>query len=224
MSLTKNVSLLQQLKNWLTNTKPNNTDLAKRLEQEHKTLFLYLVDATNFYLNLVKKFPKASRSTAQTKILSDYLLTAIKVKDKWMAQQKELEKAGVPVFTPKFFDYTTQAALNDKAAKMRAGIAGADDAIGVAFLVPLIWFGVVSVAGWATTKIVDMLTTTTQEQMALMHATEQTAKNLGLSPDQSAALLQSNTAAVDNKILPSGGSMILYLGLGLAAYLFLNKK
>jgi hypothetical protein len=222
------MELLKSLKNWLSNSKPSKEELAKRLEQEHKTLFLYLVDATNYWYNLSKKLPKKTRTAAQSKILADYLAKGLKAASVWNAQQKQLETVGVPKYAPKFFDPLTLPDLNARAQKIRSGLAGAEsENLGLpVFVVPLIWFGVVTVAGWASTKIVDMLTTTTQEQEQLMLATKQTALELGLNPDQSAALLTENAKGVDSDLFGGGGSIILYLGIAAVLYfgLMSNKK
>ena len=224
--LVKNIGLVTQLKNWLTNSKPNNTELAKRLEQEHKSLFLFLVDATNFYLNLQRLNAAGKLSTAQRAAMVNYLAKGLLTVNKWKAQQAKLESIGVKKFSPTFFNLSAQKELNTIAEKIRSGLSGENDNdLGVAFLVPLIWFGVVSVAGWSATTIVDMLTTTAQEQEQLMNATKQTALDLGLNSEQAAALLTQNNAAVDNSILPSGGgSILLIAGIGLALFLFTNRN
>lgn len=218
------MDLLKSLKNWLSNSKPGKTELAKRLEQEHKALFLFLVDATNFWANLSRKLPKKTRTQAQSNILAAYLQKGLKAANVWNQQQRQLEAVGVPKYNPKFFDLATQDELNAKANKIRAGLSGEDDVLGIAFVVPLIWFGVVGAASWAATKIVDMLTTTTQEQEQLMLATKQTALDLGLNPDQSAALLSQTASATDDDLFGGGGSLVMYLGIAAILYFGLTAS
>jgi hypothetical protein len=227
------VGFLSDLKFWITSKNPGREDLAKRLEQEHKTTFVYLVDSTNFYLNLVKKFPKATRSAAQTKIISDYLLNGIKIADRWKAKQKELEEIGVKKYDPKFYSFIDQTAINKKAADMRSGISGTgsgDSDLGFPFVIPLLWFGAVAVGSWAVVKITDMLTTSAEEQESLLKTTTQAAKDLNLSPEQAAQLIKDQEAGVETSILPYsgkssfGGGAIYVVGLIALLYYLYNKS
>lgn len=222
------MNLLATLKSWLNSSKPNKEEQAKALEQAHKLLFLSLVDSTNFFLNLVKKYPKATRTAKQSEILKKYLLSGIKAADVWKKQQKQLESLGVPKFDPKFFDLATVKSLQAHADKIRGGATQPLNTLGFPFLIPLLWFGAVSVGSWALVKITDMLTTTTQEQEELMKSTTATAQELGLSNEETKQLLLNNTAALDTNVLPKFGGGGIYI-IGIAALLFYlynqsNKK
>ena len=81
---------LTALREWFKSS-PSKNDTAKALEQAHKMQFLYLVDATNFYFNLVDK-GKAGAA------LTNYLVKGTQLAQKWLNRQMQLEKAGVPVY------------------------------------------------------------------------------------------------------------------------------
>jgi hypothetical protein len=222
------MSLLSTLKSWLSSSKPNKEEQAKALEQAHKLLFLSLVDSTLFFLNLVKKYPKATRTAKQSEILKKYLTAGIKAAHVWKKQQAQLESIGIPKFNPKFFDATTVKELRAHADKIRGGATQPLNTLGFPFLIPLLWFAGVSVSGWALVKITDMLTTTTQEQEDLMKSTTATAQELGLSNEETKQLLLNNTAALDTNVLPKFGGGAIYM-LGVAAFVYYlytqsNKK
>ena len=227
------MGFISDLKAWITSKKPGREDLSKRLEQEHKTTFVYLVDSTNFYLNLIKKFPKATRSAAQTQIIEKYLLNGIKIADRWKAKQKELEKIGVAKYDPKFYSFADQAAINKKANEIRSGKPGSvsgDSDLGFFPAVPLLWFGAVALGSWAVVKITDMLTTSAEEQESLLKTTAQTAKDLNLSPDQSAQLIQDTQGGVETGVLPGsgkagfGGGAIYMIGIAVLLYYLYTKS
>ena len=214
------------LKKWFTDKQPSKEELTQRLLAEQTKTFYYLVEATNVYLNLVKKYPKDSRTPAQAQLLKNYLEKGFAVAIAWDKRQKELEKAGAKKFILKFFDFTDQAQLNKlaKEVKTSGGVAG----IGFVWFVPLLWFSGVSLVAWATTKITDDLTTTAKEQEELINTTKKTCLELKLSPEDCKKLITDTQAGVDNSVLPKGvggiGFLPLLLGAGLIFFLMKNKK
>ena len=200
---------LQAIKDWLK-TNPSKEEAAKSLEQAHKLQFLYLVDATNFYFNLLDAGKKKS-------VLDNYLKKVIPISQKWSNRQLELEKAGAGVYRPIFFNRASREAINTKAAQIRGGLSG-ENHLG---FVPLIVWGLVVAGAWAIERIVDNLTLSAAEQKDLMAATAQTCKDLNLSPADCSALLNKNLDAAKTGSSPfaGAGNYLKYAGIGLLLYI-----
>jgi len=93
------------------------------------------------------------------------------------------------------------------------------------FIPILVWAAIAAYALWTVKQVTDDMTTTTQEKEHLLQVTAETVKDLGLTPDQAAALISQTQAQASEG---SGlGDIIKYglLGLlGLFAVQTFNKN
>ena len=91
---------------------------------------------------------------------------------------------------------------------------------GIGFIPLLIWAVVAIVAAFTAATITDDLTTTTQEKEELLRTTQQTAKELGLTPEQAAGLITQTQAEASQ----GGITDVLKWGLlGVSAILVLPQ-
>ena len=91
---------------------------------------------------------------------------------------------------------------------------------GIGFIPLLIWAVLAIVGAFTAVTITDDLTTTTQEKEELLRTTQQTAKDLGLTPEQAAGLITQTQAEASQ----GGITDVLKWGLlGVAAILVLPQ-
>lgn len=97
-------------------------------------------------------------------------------------------------------DFFYSAALPKLAAMLKKWfpgntVNGPIKSIGEPFTISLLVWAAIALVGFFTAEqIVDDLTTTTQEKAELLKATQDTAKELGLTPDQAAGLITQTQA------------------------------
>lgn len=179
---------------------------AEKLEQEHKQIFCYLVQATNFYQNLLRKFPTTNPT------LLAYSKKVHKIADSWTKRQRELEKKGVPKFDPKFFDFSkaNRKALN---AKMMQLINQSNQ---MGWYTVAIWAGRI-LLGFAVGWIVDQLIDTAKEKKDLQDETLKTCTTLKLNADECKKFMFEQTDAGSSLAKSVTGSIPWYIWLGGAA-------
>ncbi len=234
-------------------SKPKNNDdkltpeQVKQFEREHKLLFIYLAITNNTYCNLfdreykawhAKKLPGTFTDTPEGKIVAN-LGRTIRLKAKgWYEAQTFLEQnAHIPKVSVTLNDFLVnnkRGAISIQAGKYidKSGKVNGIASIGI---IPLIIWGVILIIGAISAAyIVHRLTTTTQDRKDLLIATEQTCKDLNLTPDQCTNVVttvqkeeSSNAKGVTDSVtaVSTGLSNIfLYGGLALISVLLITSK
>lgn len=186
----------------------------RKLEDEHKTQFYYLVQANNFILNTAKQ----DKSVYKNPGFVAYIKSVERLVQKWQGRQTMLEKAGIPKYHPIWFNYAAQPELN----RMLAEIDKERQTKGIAFIPLLIWAIVAIVGLFTAEQIVDETHNTSQEQQELLDKTAQVCKDLKLTPEQCKQMITEQTESTDK-----GGGIFsgigTFVGLGILAYVAVNS-
>ena len=227
-------------------------DQVKQFEREHKLLFIYLAITNNQYTNLFQKGLTAwvnsgnkgsyldSPAYQPIKRLGVQIL--IKAKN-WYETQTFLEQtAGIPkvsVTINDFLQYKKRGAILNQAnvwIDKSGKVSGADGCYQTSIgIIPLIIWGVVAiVSAISAAYVVNRLTTTTQDRQDLLKSAEQTCKDLNLTAQQCADVVQTtqkeesknSEGVTDAAKAVTGGikGMLLYGGLGLGLLFFLKNR
>jgi hypothetical protein len=216
----------------------------KQFEREHKLLFIYLAITNNTYCNLfdreykawhAKKLAGSFTDTPEGKIVAN-LGRTIRLKAKgWYEAQTFLEKnAHIPKVSVTINDFlvnSKRGAISIQAGKY-IDKSGKINGIGI---IPLIIWGAILIIGAISAAyIVHRLTTTTQDRQDLLKATEQTCKDLNLTPDQCANVVttvqkeetNNSKGVTDSVTAVSTGlsDIFLYGGLALIGVLLITSK
>lgn len=226
-------------------------DQVKQFEREHKLLFIYLAITNNQYTNLFQKGLTAwinagtkgsyldSPAYQPIKRLGQTIL--IKAKG-WYETQSYLEQTAlipkVAVTINDFLQYKKRGAILNQAnswISKEGKVSGADGCYKTSIgIIPLIIWGVIAiVSAISAAYIVNRMTTTTQDRKDLLNAAEQTCKDLNLTAQQCADVVQTTQkeetknakAVTDTANAVTGGIKgILLAGAAAIAIIFVAKN
>ena len=211
-------------------SKPSKEQI-QAYELQHKALFCSLVIANNLWLKMPGQYgfnPK-DRNTNKYKEWEKLMFVIADKLRNWSTRQQELEKSGgVPKVPAKYYGlfFKPQNAVElSNFAKSFIKPGSSDGIKGIGFIILIIWAVILLAAFFTAAYIVDKTNVTVKDREDLLKQTEETAKRLGLSPAQTAALI---TSTQQSATPPSGGMFSgllpkVGLGLGLAAF-FLFKQ
>lgn len=171
--------------------------MAKATEQQVKNLeralteqFYYLVQGAAFRIAIARKYGLDSEA------FKKYNLVFVPLVRKWILRDIKYERenlkhgikgiiASGDLKANDFYYSAELPKLVELVKKWNAEITTS----GIGFIPLLIWAALAIVAAFTAVTITDDLTTTTQEKEELLRTTQQTAKELGLTPEQAAGLI-----------------------------------
>lgn len=160
------------------------------LETAMNEMFYYLVQGAAFRIAIARKYGLDSKE------FKNYNAIFVPLVRKWILREVDYErenlKQGIKGIIGSgdlvFEDFFYSASLPKLTALVKKWNAEKTTS-GIGFIPLLIW-AVIAIAGFFTAqKITDDLTTTTQEKESLLRTTQQTARDLGLTPEQAAGLI-----------------------------------
>lgn len=166
-------------------------DLEKALNEQ----FYYLAQGSAFRIAIARKYGLESTE------FKNFNAVFVPLVNKWVEREVKYEvqnlKQGVKgiIATGDLVtaDFYLSASLPKLALLVKKWNADKTTS-GMGFIPLLIW-AVVAIIGFFTAQtIVDDLTTTTEEKESLLRTTQQTAKDLGLTPEQAAGLITQTQA------------------------------
>jgi len=187
----------------------------KALDAAMMDLFYHLVSAASFRIAIASKY---GMNSAQFKKYNSVFVSIVR---KWVLREVKYERqllkkhikgiisSGDLIVT----DFYTMGKLPKLISLLKKWNADKTQS-GIGFIPILVW-AVIALAGFfSATVIVDDLTTTTQERAELLRVTQQTARDLGLSPEQAQALIM-DTQKEATKSSGGLGDTVTNIALGL---------
>jgi len=186
---------------------------AKLYYQVHLMQLFYIYQSGNLLVNTSKLFSGKTLTQAQKDAFNKQIAVTKKVAINWITQQQLIEADGSPklgITVTMFFSAAGLATIKNILTKLSS-----EPVSGIGFI-PLLVLGVIAlIALWGVFKIVARFTTTVADKNELLATTAQTAKDLGLTPEQAAGLLSQTQAEASDK----GGFItpLLWLGGGFLA-------
>lgn len=183
--------------------KPTDKQI-RDLEAAHKMAYIDLVLANKLFLSFLPKLAGKSKTSKEYIAVLNYGKAIAKNAGKWYARQYKLEKlAKIPPVHKDILKYflnpKTQTQLLEIAKEYVAPSAKNDPmfnpmgyTISGIGIIPLIVWGVIAIVGAFTAyEITDQLTTTAEEKADLLKATETTLKELNITGQQAASIINS---------------------------------
>lgn len=169
-----------------------------KLEREHKGQFVDLVLANKLFLSLLPKIAGKSKTSKEYKAVEALGKKIIKLITSWYKRQRNYElKAGVPKMDAKLFSYFLNPKTQDKVlAQAKAFLVpgGKGNQIlsiyGMGIIPLIIWGAIALIAAFTAYEITDELTTTAEEKGELLEQTKLTLKDLNISGQQAANIIQ----------------------------------
>lgn len=166
------------------------------LEKAQLLLFYHLVKAAAFRIGVAREFgldsPQFIKFNAKfVPIVKSWVQREVKYERELLKKQIYGIIASGDL---KYEDFFYSAALPKLNALVKKWAPDQIGGIGEPITLALIWAAIAIFGFWTAKEVVDDLTTTTQEKEALLKATQDTAKELGLTPEQAAGLISQTQA------------------------------
>lgn len=188
----------------------------KALEKAHKQALVNLLQAIRFRYIV---YQKLGENSAEWK---KYAGLVNDIGRRWYKRQVKLEKGGATkegIAENDLFTYNGNIKLRALAKKWDA------QGTGIGFIPLLIW-AVVAIIGFFTAdEIVDELNTTTEEQQALIEASDKICKEHNFNTEECKQFMVQQNTAVANPSSSFLGITPMKLALGAGvAYVVINRK
>lgn len=218
---------LQEIQQLVLGQDPN---VAKRFEYAHKMQLYYLWQAGTFCQNTATKFQELGNKLTQQQVQA-YQQYLLKVKDlylSWLTIQQQMENASTSIQKLNLTggDIFTPTGLNKIKNILKQWNPNAE--IKTLGWIPLV-IGSASalLAIWGFYQISVRFTTTVEDKIKLLKATEETVQKLGLTPEQASELIgqTQKEASQSSGIMDTlKWGLIAYLGITVAKNFMSNGK
>lgn len=175
-----------------------STEQVIKLEREHKGQFVDLVLANKLFLSLLPKIAGKSKTSKEYKAVEALGKKIIQLITSWYKRQLKYEqKAGVPKMDKNLFTYFLNPKTQDKVlAQAKAFLVpgGKGNQIlsiyGMGIVPLIIWGAIALIAAFTAYEITDELNTTAEEKADLLKQTQATLKDLNVTGQQAANIIQ----------------------------------
>lgn len=195
--------------------KPTAGEIQK-LEAEHKTEFVDLVLANRLFLKLLPRIKGKSKTSKEYLAVLNLGKVIARLAGSWYARQKDYEiKSGIPKADPSIMKYFLVPAEENKLiaqAKNYINPAKYDPMFnpmgeyktisGIGIIPLIIWAVIALIAAYTATQIADHFNTTAKERSDLLAQTTATLKDLGITGEQAANIINQTQSSS-----PSGGGL-----------------